>query len=684
MERCKMAEGGEETLLLSGVQGSISYGASIGDRSVTGHRETALGIENLGFVSQHETFPDKNPNSSGPGDFTPDSSDTTDKLSPEFNKPRHTSKEELLFNLKFAHLHLGTDWFNEIVASAASDPDGPHILHQVKAALKDFPLTMSEKKELSQRLKHFIEMNKNSDGNEMSAFNASSKTFDSSLRSAHNIAKGSGSSWMSGLASTSENLLPSKLWNSNITKISAYFGSYVAYHFRFLRFPGDAEHPSWCHHAGLCLPPARESRQHPNFINGGFDDSDVHEGFLGKMTETVFFYGAFHERSSGHHVVLQLTAGLLSHLVLRLLHRPHDHSRMLNNVANIIFLRSRRIKQTDFSRENPYSCYVLTGWDFCLTNEDGSKLRSRALTTRLRVLTFRVLGHLFYLGLLGACAYLIVMVTQTTLLPDDFVSRELSDFVRQYELAVLAMAMKVCIPPVLSFLLRFEYYSPRTQVKIELGKPNFEVSPLNPDLLYSQCLVWLGLYFMPLLPLLVAFDQVIIFYLTYFISMNCLVEPQRVFRASRSGTFDLFVLAASLFLCMMPMAVGIVELEPSSSCGLYRPDVRVYDSLVAKIDGLPGWLRETVGFVGTLAFALPVIVVLLILVLYYHAKYVSHKQEAETLRGYLNYKIKVENRRMVALSKDNKEYIGTWPRNRGGAKKDAPMENNSVPHVESP
>ncbi|GFR83373.1 transmembrane channel-like protein [Elysia marginata] len=188
----------------------------------------------------------------------------------------------------------------------------------------------------------------------------------------------------------------------------------------------------------------------------------------------------------------------------------------------------------------------------------------------------------------------------------------------------------------------------------KLGKPSFQVSRLYLDLVYGQCLVWLGLYFMPTLSLLVAIGQVIIFYLTYWISLTCCAPPVNIFRASRSGTFNLFVLAASLFICMMPMAIGVMELEPSASCGPYKPDLRVYDTLVEKIGRLPGWLSDAVHFISTPAFVLPVVIVLLFLVCYYRAKSVTHKEEADLLRDYLSYTRKVEMRRIVAFNRDNK------------------------------
>ncbi|KAK3795912.1 hypothetical protein RRG08_040707 [Elysia crispata] len=765
-----MAEGGEKTSLLGGSRSGKFYGSSRSGQSSRGKPETAPEYENFGFRKNNDTFPQIAHNSSG-------DSDMAKSLPSNFGSNRPVSKEELLFNLKFAHLNSGTDWLSKIVAASGSDPDDPHICHHIKATLKDFPLTMSEKKQLSQRLKNFIETNKRPGGNEMSAY-VSQGPSDLAVQ-------GSGAKSASCLAQGSGSLLPSEVWTANITKISAYFGSYVASHFRFLRFLVMLNLL-----LGLVMMAFVSL---PHLINGGFEDNDAHGGFFGKLSKSVFFYGAFHKRGFSREA-FGITWSYNSPLAYFLTWCSVYFIALIVIVA-CMFLRYRRIKQMDYSRENPYSSHLLVGWDYCLTNKEGSTTRSRAISTSLKelmtdeknrakekrlsrkkVVTFRVLGNLFNLGVLAASAYLIILVAQATLHFDDFASDELTDFIQQYELTLVVMAMKLIIPPVLSLLMRFEYYSPRTQVKIEIartalfyvgsligflvstynvakdcrsksengtdpsanitmfdvsteeppyccwenkvgeqilqlvfldliahifirlgktlilaisnkyfnfdrfGKPNFDVSRLNLDLLYGQCLVWLGVYFMPLLPLLVAVNQVIIFYLTYCISLTCLEPPPKVFRASRSGTFDLFVLAASLFLCMMPMGVGIMQLEPSASCGLYQPDARVYDSLIDKIGGFPGWLRETVDFMSTPPFILPVTVVLVFLVLYYHAKSVSHKREAENLRDYLNYTNKVENRRMLAFDRGNKGYTGSLPQNLDGGKKEQSVENQGPSH----
>lgn len=697
----------------------------------------------------------------------------------EDTPPRRTiSKEELMFNLKFAHLNEGTDWLKDII-SASDDPDDVCFYEQIKAAIKDYPMAMRDKKRLLDRLNRTIAIkrhqhkhgglipsdNNNYDDNLGAPPPAASSAYSDPTGGAVAIESyaitvpaGSGKTWALRMAGASGSVLATEIWTGNITKISAYFGSYVASYFLFLRF---------LVYLNVLLGVVMIFFvSMPHLVHGDFHDSSIHSGFFGKLSETAFFYGAFSNRTFTQQA-MGITWSYNSPLAYFLTWASIYFLAMVTIVTSML-VRYRRIKQTDYTQDSPYACYVLIGWDYSMTSKEGSKTRSHAISTGLKelileaktkekrkkhskhkVASFRVLGSLFNLAVLAASAYLIILVADQTLDTDDMVSKELGDFLEQYQLSLLVMAMKLVVPPILTFLLKYERYSPRTQVKMEigrtalyyvasligflissysvakecreknlnftdisnssmfqlqteepryccwenrvgqqilqlvfldliahifvrlgktlalalfvkytksttLGKPTFQVSRLNLDLVYGQCLVWLGLFFMPTLSILVAINQVIIFYLTYWISLACCGPPRIVFRASRSGTFDLFVLAASLFVCAMPLAVGITELEPSASCGPYKPDLRVYDSLVDKVGEFPGWLSNTVHFVSTPAFVLPVIVVLLFLVIYFHTKSVTYKKEADELRDHISFTRKEESRRWIAFNRNNK------------------------------
>ena len=79
------------------------------------------------------------------------------------------------------------------------------------------------------------------------------------------------------------------------------------------------------------------------------------------------------------------------------------------------------------------------------------------------------------------------------------------------------------------------------------------------DVIYGQSLVWLGLFFSPLLAAVGFIKLIIVFYFRYVTARMCKVPPQRVFRASRSGNFFMFILLINFFVCLFTMTYAVIE-----------------------------------------------------------------------------------------------------------------------------
>lgn len=79
------------------------------------------------------------------------------------------------------------------------------------------------------------------------------------------------------------------------------------------------------------------------------------------------------------------------------------------------------------------------------------------------------------------------------------------------------------------------------------------------DLIYGQGLIWLGLYFSPLIIVIGIIKLFVVFYTQLFVAKMAMVAPKKVFRASRSGNFYLFILLLTWFLCILPTAYTIAE-----------------------------------------------------------------------------------------------------------------------------
>ncbi|XP_060579899.1 transmembrane channel-like protein 1, partial [Ruditapes philippinarum] len=91
-----------------------------------------------------------------------------------------------------------------------------------------------------------------------------------------------------------------------------------------------------------------------------------------------------------------------------------------------------------------------------------------------------------------------------------------------------------------------------------IGYSKFDVVSSVLDVVYGQCLVWLGLYFSPLLAAISVFKLIIVFYFRYLIAKVAMVPPQQLFRASSTGNFYLALLLLNLFISLFPMTYAVI------------------------------------------------------------------------------------------------------------------------------
>nr|XP_022335851.1 uncharacterized protein LOC111132341 [Crassostrea virginica] len=173
------------------------------------------------------------------------------------------------------------------------------------------------------------------------------------------------------------------------------------------------------------------------------------------------------------------------------------------------------------------------------------------------------------------------------------------------------------------------------------------------DLVYGQGLVWLGLYFSPLMALVAVVKLVTVFYFRYLVAYLANIPPKKMFRASRSGSFYLFLLLITWILCFIPVVYILIEKTPSRDCGPFETVDRAYKviDLFDSLDNLPSWLtwvKDALDYIATAIVIVPVIVVLILLVLYYRVKSSSYNALIQELRKQLVFERKIERKKIFA------------------------------------
>ncbi|CAM5123452.1 unnamed protein product, partial [Natator depressus] len=169
-----------------------------------------------------------------------------------------------------------------------------------------------------------------------------------------------------------------------------------------------------------------------------------------------------------------------------------------------------------------------------------------------------------------------------------------------------------------------------------LGQQEFLVPPNVLDLVYGQTVCWVGTAFSPCCPCSTPPSSSCFSTsrrgLTLF--SNCR-PADRTFRPSSSSFFFLLVLLLGLAIAWVPLLYSVFVLQPSQACGPFRGEPTMWSTLWAAIDTLPLVAREFLQFVGSLAFAVPLFLLLCILMFYLMALDHSYSCLVKELKGQL-------------------------------------------------
>ncbi|WAR06757.1 PRKN-like protein [Mya arenaria] len=184
-----------------------------------------------------------------------------------------------------------------------------------------------------------------------------------------------------------------------------------------------------------------------------------------------------------------------------------------------------------------------------------------------------------------------------------------------------------------------------------IGYSRFDIVSSILDAVYGQGLVWLGLYFCPLLAAVGAIKLVMLFYFRYFLAKVSMVPPQQLFRASSTGNFYLAVLLLMLFISLFPMAYAVIEFQPSSECGPFRVYDRPYHVIRELVGELPEWLDDTLTYLGTPSVFVPILILLILVAIFFKVKASSYKRLIGELRRQLKFERRVEKRRIFATGR---------------------------------
>ncbi|CAB1344370.1 unnamed protein product [Coregonus sp. 'balchen'] len=167
------------------------------------------------------------------------------------------------------------------------------------------------------------------------------------------------------------------------------------------------------------------------------------------------------------------------------------------------------------------------------------------------------------------------------------------------------------------------------------GKQHFLI-PFNVlDLVYSQTVTWVGLFYCPLLPYIGIVKLVAIFYIKKLTVLQCCVPAQRMFRASSSSVLFHFMLLLGLIMAAITLGSNLQQFPPSSSCGPFVGSATVFNVTAVCVDSLPGPAQSTLRYLSSEAFILPLILAQIVVLTTFESRRRANGKAIERLKDML-------------------------------------------------
>ncbi|XP_033630568.1 transmembrane channel-like protein 7 [Asterias rubens] len=204
-----------------------------------------------------------------------------------------------------------------------------------------------------------------------------------------------------------------------------------------------------------------------------------------------------------------------------------------------------------------------------------------------------------------------------------------------YKLTITDFAAVVLVVLIVEFPRKFAAKHLHFGIAQTLGHMEFEIPKNVLAIVYSQALCWIGSFYCPFLPAISLFKCFVFFYLKKWSLLYNMVPSSRPFRASRSGIFFMVILLITFMLCIVPVGYSVGAIEPSRGCGPFRGQLTMWSTVTTTVEQFNNFFEEIFTFIGSAAFVVPFVTILLLTLYYYHAIASAHMELVSRLKEQL-------------------------------------------------
>ena len=193
----------------------------------------------------------------------------------------------------------------------------------------------------------------------------------------------------------------------------------------------------------------------------------------------------------------------------------------------------------------------------------------------------------------------------------------------------------------------------------KVGITEFDISRNVIDLAYGQCLILIGTFFSPILPILGVLKMIVFFYIKKVSLFYNNRLPDKPVQGARLSSIFALLLLLTFFMCIGLVGWGVTRV-PTSFCGPFKNmecDVNrfIIDELSSAVSSWPGWIHKTLRFMRSAAFLLPVLVLVISLVFYYRSMTQEHSRVISKLKYHLALEGKAKKLLLLKLLSSREE-----------------------------
>ncbi|XP_038633964.1 transmembrane channel-like protein 7 isoform X4 [Scyliorhinus canicula] len=514
-----------------------------------------------------------------------------------------------------------------------------------KQSLRELPVSLTEKREMSDKRKY------------NSGSLSSWETWKQSQQKLLKKLKEEASHAISWL----------ELWKGSLGEIEGRYGNGIQSYFTFLRFLVFLNLFAFLLVGGFVLLPSiyiskmklnQTVAEQPQNTSECFKYDPYHHGLVpfyayildlfsgtGFMEASYMFYGYYTfdgNQISNYNLPL-------AYLLTMVLYFLFCLCWILKRIVN--GFKQECMQEASYSTR--HSAKIFSLWDFCIKAPMMAILKQQSIVNDLKIdlqeqrcrrmkaerstkdkvflYSIRVVLNLFIMLLLTGAFYCIYQATKSS---QQFQQKGngsgkiyfLFEFFMEYLPPIVISVSNILLPFLFRIIVRYEEYPPNTEINLilirfvaehgpvgltkMLQKQQFMVPENVLDIVDGQTIVWIGMFYSPLLPLLNIVKHFITFYVKKHSLYNYCRPGKRLFRLSSSKIFFQLILLFGLVVAIVPIMVNVTLVHPSIPCGPFRQHKTAWEIIPKLVSTLPSEVQIFLKYITSEPFILLLITVL--------------------------------------------------------------------------